>query len=140
MVQRYSASVPARRIDDAEGRYVVFLKNTFPNEFSLDGLRIVLDCANGAAYKVAPLALWELGAEVISIGVDSLPQSSVDFAKEYDANFPIVPDPEQLAACAPPIVMSTSSLKRYFSVLSSGRIRPTDTSSVPLTSIGSGYM
>jgi phosphoglucosamine mutase len=60
----------ARRIDDAEGRYVVFLKNTFPSEFSLDGLRIVLDCANGAAYKVGPTVLAELGAEVFALGVD----------------------------------------------------------------------
>jgi phosphoglucosamine mutase len=45
---------PARRIDDAAGRYVVFLKNTFPKQHSLDGLRIVLDCANGAGYKVGP--------------------------------------------------------------------------------------
>ena len=60
----------ARRIDDAEGRYVVFLKNTFPKEFSLDGLRIVLDCANGAAYKVGPTVFAELGAEVFALGVD----------------------------------------------------------------------
>jgi phosphoglucosamine mutase len=60
----------ARRIEDAEGRYVVFLKNTFPSEFSLDGLRIVLDCANGAAYKVGPTVLAELGAEVFALGVD----------------------------------------------------------------------
>jgi phosphoglucosamine mutase len=61
---------PARRIDDAAGRYVVFLKNTFPKEHSLDGLRIVLDCANGAGYKVGPLVLEELGAEVFALGVD----------------------------------------------------------------------
>ncbi len=60
----------ARRIDDAEGRYVVFLKNTFPRHLSLDGLRIVMDCANGAAYKVGPTVLQELGAEVVSLGVD----------------------------------------------------------------------
>jgi phosphoglucosamine mutase len=60
----------AHRIDDAVGRYVVFLKNTFPNDLSLDGLRIVLDCANGAAYRVAPTVLEELGAKVIAIGVD----------------------------------------------------------------------
>jgi phosphoglucosamine mutase len=60
----------AHRIDDAIGRYVVFLKNTFPNDLNLDGLRIVLDCANGAAYRVAPTVLEELGAEVILIGVD----------------------------------------------------------------------
>jgi len=58
----------ARRIDDASGRYIVFLKKTFPQDLTLDGLRIVVDCANGAAYKVAPTVLQELGAEVISIG------------------------------------------------------------------------
>ena len=60
----------ARRIDDAEGRYVVFLKNTFPADLSLEGLRVVLDCANGAAYKVGPTVLEELGAEVVTLGVD----------------------------------------------------------------------
>jgi phosphoglucosamine mutase len=60
----------AHRIDDAVGRYVVFLKHTFPNDLTLDGLRIVLDCANGAAYRVAPTVLEELGAEVIPIGVE----------------------------------------------------------------------
>lgn len=60
----------ATRIDDATGRYIVFLKNTFPKDLTLDGLRVVVDCANGAAYKVAPTALRELGAEVFTIGVD----------------------------------------------------------------------
>ncbi len=59
----------AFRIDDAVGRYIVFLKNSFPKELDLTGLKIVLDCANGAAYKVAPAVLEELGAEVIRIGV-----------------------------------------------------------------------
>jgi len=59
----------AYRIDDAVGRYVVFLKSTFPKDLDLSGLKIVLDCANGAAYRVAPAVLEELGAEVISIGV-----------------------------------------------------------------------
>lgn len=59
-----------RRIDDAAGRYIVFVKNAFPRDLSLDGLRIVLDCANGAGYKVAPAVLGELGAEVFTIGVD----------------------------------------------------------------------
>ena len=57
----------ARRIDDARGRYVHFAKSTFPDQLRLDGLKIVVDCANGAAYHVAPDALWELGAEVLSI-------------------------------------------------------------------------
>jgi phosphoglucosamine mutase len=60
----------ARRIDDAEGRYVVFLKKTFPSDLSLDGLRVVLDCANGAAYKVGPTVLRELGAEIFLIGTE----------------------------------------------------------------------
>jgi len=58
----------ARRIDDASGRYIVFLKKTFPRELTLEGLRIAIDCANGAAYKVAPTVLEELGAEVIAVG------------------------------------------------------------------------
>lgn len=60
----------ARRIDAAEGRYTEYAKRTLPKNLSLEGLRIVVDCANGAAYKVAPLVLWELGAEVIKIGVE----------------------------------------------------------------------
>lgn len=60
----------AHRIDDAVGRYVVFLKNTFPASLTLDGLRIVLDCANGAAYRVAPAVFEELGADVIAVGVE----------------------------------------------------------------------
>jgi phosphoglucosamine mutase len=59
----------ARRIDDARGRYVQFAKDTFPEHLRLDGLKVVIDCANGAAYHVAPEALWELGAEVIPLGV-----------------------------------------------------------------------
>jgi phosphoglucosamine mutase len=59
----------AFRIDDALGRYIVFLKNAFPRELDLTGLKIVLDCANGAAYKVAPAVLEELGAEVVALGV-----------------------------------------------------------------------
>lgn len=58
-----------RRIDDAMGRYVEYAKATLPRTLRLDGLKIVVDCANGAAYKVAPQVLWELGADVISIGV-----------------------------------------------------------------------
>lgn len=60
----------AYRIDDALGRYLVFVKSTFPRHLTLDGLKVVLDCANGAAYKAAPLAFSELGAEVISLGVE----------------------------------------------------------------------
>jgi len=59
----------AARIDDAKGRYIVFLKNTFPKRFTLDGIHIVLDCAHGATYGVAPHVFEELGAKVTSIGV-----------------------------------------------------------------------
>ncbi|MCP4327780.1 MAG: phosphoglucosamine mutase [Alphaproteobacteria bacterium] len=59
----------ARRLDDAPGRYIEFVKNTFPRELRLDGLKIVIDCANGAAYRVAPTVLWELGADVIPMAV-----------------------------------------------------------------------
>jgi phosphoglucosamine mutase len=57
----------AYRIDDARGRYIVFLKNSFPAEYTLEGMKIVLDCANGATYKVAPEVFFELGAEVIPL-------------------------------------------------------------------------
>lgn len=60
----------ARRIDDAAGRYIEFCKSTFPNELDLRGLRIVLDCAHGAAYGIAPKVFHELGAEVIAVGVE----------------------------------------------------------------------
>ncbi|UYO48569.1 phosphoglucosamine mutase [Rhodopseudomonas palustris] len=60
----------ARRIDGVHDRYIEFAKRTLPRELSLEGLRVVIDCANGAAYKVVPEALWELGADVISIGVE----------------------------------------------------------------------
>jgi phosphoglucosamine mutase len=60
----------AKRIEDAQARYIEFAKHTFPKELTLSGLRVVIDCANGAAYQVAPEALWELGAEVIAIGTE----------------------------------------------------------------------
>jgi phosphoglucosamine mutase len=60
----------ATRIDDAAGRYIEYIKNTFPKGKTLDGLKIVMDCANGAAYKIGPIVLWELGAEVITIGTN----------------------------------------------------------------------
>jgi phosphoglucosamine mutase len=59
----------AKRLDDAGGRYIEFVKHSFPRAHRLDGLRVVVDCANGAAYRVAPTVFWELGAEVFSIGV-----------------------------------------------------------------------
>lgn len=59
----------ARRLNDAYGRYLEFIKSSFPRALQLDGLKIVVDCAHGAAYKVAPTVLFELGAEVVTIGV-----------------------------------------------------------------------
>ena len=59
----------AMRLDDAQGRYTEFVKQTFPRGLTLEDLKIVVDCANGAAYKVAPEVLWELGAEVVPVGV-----------------------------------------------------------------------
>jgi phosphoglucosamine mutase len=60
----------ARKIEDARGRYIHFAKSSFPDRLRLDGLKIVVDCANGAAYNVAPTALWELGADVVAVGVE----------------------------------------------------------------------
>jgi phosphoglucosamine mutase len=60
----------AKRLDDAPGRYIEYIKNVFPSRLSLNGLRIVADCANGAAYKIAPTILWELGAEVIPLACE----------------------------------------------------------------------
>jgi phosphoglucosamine mutase len=60
----------AFRIDDAVGRYVVYLKNSFPREFTLEGMKIVLDCANGASYRAAPAVFEELGAKIIPLGVE----------------------------------------------------------------------
>jgi phosphoglucosamine mutase len=59
----------AKRVDDSQARYIEFAKRTFPRNLRLDGLRIVIDCANGAAYKVAPEVLWELGADIVTVGV-----------------------------------------------------------------------
>ncbi len=60
----------ARRVEDARGRYIHFAKSCFPEQLGLDGLKIVIDCAHGAAYQVAPSALWELGAEIVALGVN----------------------------------------------------------------------
>ncbi|MDA0902093.1 MAG: phosphoglucosamine mutase [Proteobacteria bacterium] len=59
-----------KRLENARGRYVEFVKNSFPKEQTLNGLKVAIDAANGAAYKMAPLILWELGAQVVSIGVE----------------------------------------------------------------------
>ena len=74
-----------RRIEDASGRYIVFVKRTFPHHLSLDGLKIVLDCANGAAYRVAPAVFEELGAEVLVIGNKP---NGYNINKECGALFP----------------------------------------------------
>src|SRR5690606_36898426 len=59
----------SRKLEDARGQYIHFAKSTFPSNLRLDGLKIALDCANGAAYNVAPSVFWELGADVEVIGV-----------------------------------------------------------------------
>ena len=94
----------ARRIDDALGRYIVFLKKTFPVELDLEGLRIALDCAHGAAYKVGPTIFRELGAEVFAVGVapngrninegcgSSHPQCVIDKVREHRADVGIALD------------------------------------------------
>ncbi len=60
----------ARRVEDGRGRYIHAVKSTFPSHLRLDGLKVVVDCANGAAYQTAPATLWELGAELVTLGVD----------------------------------------------------------------------
>lgn len=94
----------ATRVESAQERYIEFAKRTLPKNLKLSGLRIVIDCANGAAYKVAPEALWELGAEVIKIGVEpngrninlkcgsTAPELLVDKVKEYRADIGIALD------------------------------------------------
>src|SRR5579875_633220 len=93
-----------QRIDDAQARYVEIVKATFPRSLTLNGLRVVIDCANGAAYKVAPTALYELGAEVIPVGVDPTglnineecgsthPQAMTKAVRDYRADMGIALD------------------------------------------------
>ncbi len=93
-----------QRIDDAQARYVEIAKATFPRQMTLSGLRVVIDCANGAAYKVAPTALYELGAEVIPVGVgpnglninaecgSTHPQAMAKAVREYRADIGIALD------------------------------------------------
>jgi phosphoglucosamine mutase len=102
-----------QRIDDAQARYVEIAKATYPRHLTLAGLRIVIDCANGAAYKVAPTALYELGAEVIPIGVtpngtnineecgSTHPQAMARAVKEYRADIGIAldGDADRLVIC-----------------------------------------
>jgi phosphoglucosamine mutase len=75
----------AEKLEDARGRYVVFLKQTFPRDLSLDGVRVVVDAAHGAAYRVAPLVLQELGAQVTAIGVKP---NGVNINKDCGALYP----------------------------------------------------
>lgn len=94
----------ATRVESAQERYIEYAKRTLPKNLRLDGLRIVIDCANGASYKVAPAALWELGAEVIQIGVDpnghninlncgsTAPESLSDKVREVRADIGIALD------------------------------------------------
>lgn len=101
------------RLEDAQARYVEIAKATFPKALSLSGLRIVVDCANGAAYKVAPTALYELGAEVIPLGIDpdglnindgcgsTHPEAMISAVREYRADIGIAldGDADRLALC-----------------------------------------
>ncbi len=94
----------AQRLEDAPGRYIEFAKNTFPKNLRLDGLRIVVDCAHGAAYKVAPTVFWELGAEIIPLGITpngfninrdvgaTAPQSMCEAVLDYGAHLGIALD------------------------------------------------
>jgi len=94
----------ARRVDDAAGRYIEFCKSTFPNGLDLRRLKIVVDCANGAAYHIAPHVLHELGADVVTVGVSpdgfnindqvgaSNPQSLQTAVKQHNANLGIALD------------------------------------------------
>ncbi len=102
-----------KRIDDAQARYVEIVKATFPRHLNLSGLRIVIDCANGAAYKVAPTALYELGAEVIAIGDtpdgtnineecgSTHPEAMAKMVREYRADIGIAldGDADRLVIC-----------------------------------------
>ena len=102
-----------QRIDDAQARYVEIVKATFPRSLTLAGLRVVVDCANGAAYKVAPTALYELGAEVIPVGVSpngcnindecgsTHPAAMAKMVREYRADIGVAldGDADRLAIC-----------------------------------------
>ena len=81
-----------------QDRYIEFAKRTLPRQSILSGLRVVIDCANGAAYKVAPGALWELGADVISIGVEP---DGININKECGSTDPDRDLRTRCARCAP---------------------------------------
>ena len=94
----------AKRIESVHARYIEFAKRTLPRQVTLDGLRVVVDCANGAAYRVAPETLWELGAEVIAIGTEpdgfninrdvgsTAPAALIDMVRERRADIGIALD------------------------------------------------
>jgi len=94
----------AKRVDDSQARYIEFAKRTFPRNLRLDGMRIVIDCAHGAAYKVAPEVLWELGADIVTLGVSpdgtninlecgsTAPQAMCAKVREVRADFGIALD------------------------------------------------
>ena len=94
----------ARRIEDAQARYIEFVKRTFPKHLRLEGLRIVVDCAHGASYRVAPAVLWELGADIVAIGVEpngtninqevgsTAPDAMIEKVRETRADFGIALD------------------------------------------------
>lgn len=102
-----------RRIDDAQARYIEIAKASFPRQLNLNGLRVVIDCANGAAYKVAPEVLYELGAEIIRVGVDpngcninadcgsTHPATMVEAVREFRADIGIAVDgdADRVAIC-----------------------------------------
>ncbi|MDO1559488.1 phosphoglucosamine mutase [Brevundimonas sp. 2R-24] len=102
-----------KRIDDAQARYVEIAKATFPRNLNLNGLRVVIDCANGAAYKVAPVALYELGAEVFPVGVEpdgtninqkcgsTAPEAMAEAVRTYRADIGIAldGDADRLIVC-----------------------------------------
>ncbi|MFV0369889.1 MAG: phosphoglucosamine mutase, partial [Hyphomicrobiaceae bacterium] len=104
MLARADSIGRATRVESAQERYIEFAKRTLPRDLRLDGLRIVIDCANGAGYRVAPSALWELGAEVIKIGVDpngrninhecgsTAPEALINKVKEVRADIGIALD------------------------------------------------
>jgi phosphoglucosamine mutase len=110
----------ARRIDDAAGRYIEFCKSTFPNELDLRGLKIVVDCAHGAAYHIAPLVFHELGAEVVSVGTQpngmnindrvgaTHPQSLVEAVRAHRADVGIALDGD-----ADRVLMADASGRTY---------------------------
>lgn len=103
----------AKRIDDAAGRYIEFVKGAFPSNLSLDGLKLVIDCAHGAAYQIAPIVLKELGAQIIPIGVEpngknindrvgaTHPQAMADMVKQQGADMGIAldGDADRLIVC-----------------------------------------